>query len=183
MFIICAHWKAHFDISMLSMTSYINCYLIWSFGLLFCASQMIESARCCYPEDKHLTIFQTFSFNCISTRLPSEGGKCKDPLYLSEPLHIYTRLEFPLGLYAVTKLVLRLGIDGVVTSTTQATSPKHKNLSFPILRNSAAILIKYLTLYLSIHIGSITHTSPIYPRSLQVVVWRSFRRLPSECGS
>ena len=118
MFIICAHWKAHFDISMLSMTSYINCYLIWSFGLLFCASQMIESARCCYPEDKHLTIFQTFSFNCVSIRLPSEGGKCKDPPCLGEPLHhLYTEalfvmcllLWFPLGLYALTWLVLRLG--------------------------------------------------------------------------
>jgi len=84
----------------------------------------------------------------------------------ANPYIIYTYLEFPLGLYAFTKLVLRLGIDGVVTSTTQATSPKHKNLSSPIIRNSAAISIKYLTLYFSIHIGSITHTSPIYPRSL-----------------
>jgi len=84
----------------------------------------------------------------------------------ANPYIIYTYLEFPLGLYAYTKLVLRLGIDGVVTSTAQATSPKHKNLSSPIFRNSAAISIKYLTLYFSIHIGSITHTSPIYPRSL-----------------
>ena len=78
--------------------------------------------------------------------------------------HLY--LVFPLGLYAFTKLVLRLGVDGVVTSTAQATSLKHKNPSSPIIRNSAAILIKYFTLYFTIHIGSITHTSPIYPRSL-----------------
>ena len=44
--------------------------------------------------------------------------------------------------------------------------PKHKNLSFPIIRSSAAILIKYLTPYFAIHIGSITHTSPICLRSL-----------------
>jgi len=35
----------------------------------------------------------------------------------ANPYIIYTYLEFPLGLYAFTKLVLRLGIDGVVTST------------------------------------------------------------------
>jgi len=29
----------------------------------------------------------TFNFDCISIRFPLEGGKCKDPLYLSEPLH------------------------------------------------------------------------------------------------
>ena len=41
----------------------------------------------------------------------------------ANPYIIYTCLEFPLGLYAVTKLVLRLGTDGVVTSMTQAPPP------------------------------------------------------------
>jgi hypothetical protein len=86
-------------------------------------------------------------------------------LYLGEPLHhLYTEalfvmcllFWFPAWLYAFTKLVLRLGVDGVVI--------KHKN---PIIRNSAAILIiKYFTPHFTIHIGSITHTSPICPRSL-----------------
>jgi Centromere DNA-binding protein complex CBF3 subunit, domain 2 len=50
----------------------------------------------------------------------------------------------------------------VVTSTAQAIPLKHKNPS-SIIRNSAAILMKYFTPHFTIHIGSITHTSSICP--------------------
>jgi hypothetical protein len=48
-----------------------------------------------YPLSNTFMIFWTFNFNCVSIRLPSEGGKCKDSAYLSEPLHhLYTEAPF-----------------------------------------------------------------------------------------
>ena len=75
-------------------------YLLIEFWLCFQVPWVVDLVAC----DKHLWFFRLSIFNWLYIRLP-QRGKCKDPLYLSEPLHYlhHLYLGFPLGLYAFTK--------------------------------------------------------------------------------
>ena len=69
---------------MVMTKSVVNRYISFvEFWLFFQVPWIVDLVAC----DKHLWFFRLSIFSCVSIRLPSEGGKCKDPLYLSEPLH------------------------------------------------------------------------------------------------
>jgi hypothetical protein len=104
------------------------------------------------------TVWITYAQKRISTgerkwqRLGTDESNCKDSPYLSEPLHhLYNEALFVMC--ALTILVScmpshDLYLDWEIVTWLRPPPPKHKNLSSPIVGNSVAIWIKYLTSYL-----------------------------------